>query len=102
MAHRFFRVVILLVWLELGLVLVLVPWSEIWEANYFLYQSPVLALIASNPFVRGLVSGLGVMNVLLSIGTFRRGPSGSASSGGSVRPEGSTGSKGSEAVASRG
>jgi hypothetical protein len=73
MAHRFWRVVTLLVWLELGLVLVLVPWSEIWEANYFLYQSPSLALIARNPFLRGLVSGLGVMNVLLSIGAFRRG-----------------------------
>ncbi len=32
---RLFRVVWLLVWLELGLVLILVPWSGIWEQNYF-------------------------------------------------------------------
>jgi hypothetical protein len=72
MAHRVLRVVILLIWLELGLALILVPWSEIWEANYFLYQYPGLGLFAKNPFLRGAVSGLGFMNVLLSIGAFRR------------------------------
>jgi hypothetical protein len=72
MLNRLLRVVILLFWLELGLVLVLVPWSEVWEANYFLYQYPVLGMFAKNPFLRGAISGLGVMNVLLSIGAFRR------------------------------
>jgi hypothetical protein len=72
MAHRFLRVVILLVWLEFGLVLVLVPWSEIWEANYFLYQYPGFGFFAKNAFLRGAISGLGVLNVLLSIGAFRR------------------------------
>jgi hypothetical protein len=72
MRHRFLRLVILLVWLELGLVLILAPWSEIWETNYFLYQFPLLGVFAKNPFLRGAVSGLGFMNVLLSIGAFRR------------------------------
>jgi hypothetical protein len=72
MAHRVLRIVILLVWLEFGLVLVLVPWSEIWEANYFLYQYPGFGFFAKNPFLRGAISGLGVLNVLFSIGAFRR------------------------------
>ncbi len=62
----------LMVWLELGLTLILVPWSDIWEANYFLYQYPALAILLKNPFVRGAISGLGLMNVLLSVGAFRR------------------------------
>ena len=75
MLNRIFRVVILLFWLELGLVLILVPWLEVWEANYFLYQYPVLGVFAKNPFLRGAISGLGVMNVFLSIGAYRRSSS---------------------------
>jgi hypothetical protein len=81
MAHRFLRVVILLVWLELGMVLVLVPWSEIWEANYFLYQYPGFGLVAKNAFLRGAISGLGLLNVLFSIGAFRRSSSAAPSRG---------------------
>ena len=72
MIARLFRVVWLLVWLELGLVLILVPWSEIWETNYFLYQYPALAFFADNPFMRGAISGLGIMNVFLALEAFRR------------------------------
>ena len=70
--NRIFRVVMLLFWLELGLVLVLAPWSDIWEANFFLYQYPALGFFLKNPFLRGGISGLGVMNVFLSIEAFRR------------------------------
>ena len=72
MMNRVLGFVMLLVWLELGLVLILVPWSSIWEANYFLFQYPHLGFFLKNPFLRGAISGLGFMNVLLSIGAFRR------------------------------
>jgi hypothetical protein len=75
MMNRVLRVVMLLVWLELGLVLVLLPWSSIWEINYFLYQCPTLGFIMKNFFLRGAISGLGIMNVLMAIGAFRRGTS---------------------------
>ena len=52
--------------------LVLAPWSDIWEANFFLYQYPALGFFLKNPFFRGAISGLGVMNVFLSIEAFRR------------------------------
>ena len=42
MMNRVLRVLIVLLWLELGLVLILVPWSDVWEVNYFLYQYPAL------------------------------------------------------------
>jgi len=66
------RVPLLLVWLLFGMALILVPWSDIWETNYFVYQYPGLGLIAENTFLRGVVSGLGFMNVLLSLEAFRR------------------------------
>ncbi len=75
MMNRILRVVMLLVWLELGLVLVLLPWSGIWEVNYFLYQYPVMGFIMKNFFLRGAISGLGIMNVLMALGAFRRGTS---------------------------
>jgi hypothetical protein len=73
MMNRTLRVVMLLVWLELGLVLILLPWSDVWEVNYFLFQYPVLGFIVKNAFLRGAISGLGLMNVLMAIGAFRRG-----------------------------
>jgi hypothetical protein len=70
--NRFFRVLLLIFWLGFGLALILVPWSDIWETNYFLYQYPGLALFLKNAFLRGAISGLGFMDVLLSLEGFRR------------------------------
>jgi hypothetical protein len=72
MMSRLLRVVLLLIWLEAGLALILVPWSEVWDINFFVYQYPGLGLFANNPFVRGAISGLGLMNVFLVLDAFRR------------------------------
>ena len=65
------RYAILSVWLIFGLVLILAPWSDYWDSNYFLFQYPELALVVKNAFLRGAVSGLGFMNVVLSLESFR-------------------------------
>ena len=72
MWNRLLRVVLLLIWLEVGLVLILVPWSELWETNYFLYQYPGLGLFVKNSYLRGAISGLGLINVFLALEAFRR------------------------------
>ena len=72
MMNRVLRVVLLLLWLELGLALILVPWSEVWDTNYFLYLYPSLAFLVKNSFLRGAISGLGLMNVLFALEAFRR------------------------------
>ena len=71
MLNRLLHVVLLLVWLELGLVLILVPWSEVWDINYFLYQYPSLGLLVKSPYLRGAISGLGLINVFLALEAFR-------------------------------
>jgi hypothetical protein len=71
MMNRIFRVLFLLVWLELGLMLILIPWSDFWQANYFIIQFPSLATFLRSAYLRGAVSGLGVMNVFLALESFR-------------------------------
>jgi len=71
----------LLLWLELGLVLILAPWSNMWDMNFFLYQYPFLGFLLKNPFFRGAISGLGFVNVMLALETFRRGTATVASRG---------------------
>ena len=66
------RVVLLLVWFELGVVLILLPWSSVWDINYFLYQYPALGFFIKNSYLRGMISGLGIMNVMFSLEAFRR------------------------------
>jgi hypothetical protein len=71
MMNRILRVILLLLWLEMGLALILAPWSEFWEMNYFLYRYPELAFFVKNSFLRGAISGLGVMNVVFALDAFR-------------------------------
>jgi hypothetical protein len=71
MRSRVVRYFVLSLWLLLGLALILIPWSDAWDSNYFLFQYPSLALLLKNPFMRGGISGLGFMNVVLSLESFR-------------------------------
>jgi hypothetical protein len=53
---------------EAGLVLLIVPWSVYWEQNYFVQALPVVQTFITNDFVRGAVSGLGLVNLLAGLG----------------------------------
>ena len=59
------RLLFVAYFLEVGLLLVLVPWSAFWERNYFAVTFPVLQEILKNNYVRGAVSGLGIVNLLM-------------------------------------
>jgi hypothetical protein len=53
--------------LEVGFLLIVVPWSAFWERNYFAQAMPVLQGVITNNFVRGAISGLGLVNVGLGL-----------------------------------
>ncbi len=53
--------------LEVGLILILVPWSGFWERNYFTQIAPAADSLLRSPIVRGAVSGLGVVNIIAGI-----------------------------------
>jgi hypothetical protein len=59
------RLLLVAYFIEVGLLLVLVPWSPFWERNYFLTALPALQDIVRNNYLRGAVSGLGVVNLLM-------------------------------------
>lgn len=64
---------------EAGLLLVLIPWSAFWDRNYFAEAMPALRELLTNNFVRGAVSGLGVINIFAGLAEladiFARAPS---------------------------
>jgi hypothetical protein len=71
LANRILRVLLLLLWLELGLLLIVIPWMGVWDANYFLNRYPTLIPILLNPYLRGAISGLGVVDAVLAVESFR-------------------------------
>jgi hypothetical protein len=51
-----------------GVLLVFAPWLPwLWESNWLLQLWPGLRVALLSPFVRGAVTGLGLVNVLLAL-----------------------------------
>jgi hypothetical protein len=50
--------------LEVGLLLVVLPWSAFWDNNYFVVKWPAIRPYLTNDFVRGGVTGLGGVNLV--------------------------------------
>ena len=48
-----------------GVLLVIVPWTSHWTDNPLLLSSPALRSFVANGFVRGLASGLGMLDLWL-------------------------------------
>ncbi len=53
--------------LLVGVILVVAPWTALWDANYLLNPHPTLRAIVLNPFTRGTVTGLGLVNIVLAL-----------------------------------
>lgn len=53
--------------LEAGLFFAIVPWTRFWTFNPLFQNNLTVSLIAVNPFVRGFVSGFGVVHILIGI-----------------------------------
>ena len=61
------RLVLIIFFLEVGLVLALAPWSAYWDRNYFAETMPAVRALVSNNFVRGGVTGLGLVNICAAV-----------------------------------
>jgi hypothetical protein len=60
----------------MGMLLVYLPWMRLWEHNYFLSRFPGLVRVALHPSLRGAVTGLGLLDILLAVGMIHRRPRG--------------------------
>ena len=52
---------------EIGLFLVVFPWMETWDLNYFGGIFPALRDTWNQPYFRGAVTGLGFVNIYIGI-----------------------------------
>lgn len=62
------RLLLAAFFLEIGFLLIVVPWSAYWDRNFFGQWVPPLRQVITNNFVRGAVSGLGLVNIAAGIG----------------------------------
>lgn len=75
------RILFTLLLFEIGVVLLFLPWLSLWERNYFLTLYPSLRPFLLNPSVRGVVTGLGALDIVVAAGMLRRqSPSGASPS----------------------
>jgi hypothetical protein len=61
------RLVLVIFFLEVGLVLALAPWSAYWDRNYFAETMPAVRAFITNNFVRGGITGLGLINICAAV-----------------------------------
>ena len=70
--HRLLHVLGMLMLFELGVLLLFMPWARLWDTNYFLSNYPAVRPFLLNPSLRGSISGLGALDILLAASMFRR------------------------------
>jgi hypothetical protein len=65
------RLVLIVFFVEVGLVLAVAPWSMYWDRNYFAAVLPMLHGVITNAYVRGAISGLGLVNLAAAVSELR-------------------------------
>lgn len=68
--NRILRALTVVLLFEMGALLLYLPWSAFWEQNYFLNHFPWLVRILLHPSLRGMVSGIGVLDIFVAFGLF--------------------------------
>jgi len=64
--HKLTALLFIVFCLEIGVVLLVFPWSEYWDNNFFSNAIPTFRNLWDNAYLRGAVSGLGVINIYIS------------------------------------
>ena len=69
---RVFGVGVILLCFEIGLFLIYVPWSALWEYNLLFLYAPGIRPLFLSTFIRSAVTALGGLNCLIGISEIRR------------------------------
>jgi hypothetical protein len=70
--HKTAALLLIVFCLEIGVVLLVFPWSDYWDNNFFSTWIPRMHDIWDNSYVRGAVSGLGIANIFIAFGELFR------------------------------
>jgi hypothetical protein len=65
--QRLWLVVFVLFCLEVGIILTVLPWTRLWTDNALLTPFPAVKEFMGHNFVRGLVSGLGLVDIWMGV-----------------------------------
>jgi hypothetical protein len=69
--HKWHRVVLSICFVvfaaELGLCLIVLPWLSNWDMSYIPVHSPKYSDLWMSPYFRGVLSGLGLLNVYVAL-----------------------------------
>lgn len=63
MRERFSRSLLIVYFLEVGLVLLVAPWTTFWDRNFFIEAHPLAEAFLTTHAVRGGISGVGLLNL---------------------------------------
>ena len=75
--QRLWLVVFVLFCLEVGIILSVLPWTRLWTDNSLLLSYPAAREFLNYGFVRGVVSGLGLVDIWMGVAeavTYRESP----------------------------
>ena len=60
--------VLVLFCVYLGVLVMILPWwPRVWDHNLFIHSHPALATVLHNGAVRGLISGLGLLDIWIGV-----------------------------------
>jgi len=65
--HRSSLVISVIFCIELGMLLAILPWTRVWTDNSYLLAYPALKIFLQNNFVRGMITGIGLLDIWLGI-----------------------------------
>jgi hypothetical protein len=65
--RRIILVLFVMFCLQMGMMLLFLPWTPPWSSNSWLAQHWTIRSIVTNYFVRGLVSGLGLVDIFIGV-----------------------------------
>jgi hypothetical protein len=70
MSAKITVIVYILICFEVGILLLILPWTQYWEDNVFLYfitdklNAQWIPTLLTSGYMRGVITGLGVLNIL--------------------------------------
>jgi len=65
--HKMSSVLFITLCLEIGIFLVVFPWTPWWDSNFFSNLLPSIHDYWDNMYLRGAISGLGFVNLYISL-----------------------------------
>ncbi len=65
-SKKFYYYCFIIYALEVGILLFLLPWLDLWEKNVIFQRFGYIGGLMNNLYVRGAISGLGILSIVIA------------------------------------